>query len=287
MKEERELTLYEILDVPDGASREEVRRAYYALAKKYHPDLHLTESEEVREYYAELFRKIIWAYLVLDNPYQKLMYDFEGERPKKPETNTQRMHNWVSNKIYDLAFFEEIETSEFIATLVSLLAKEITSYHDLNKDMLKRKGRIKKITKRLRADSPDSIVVGALTALELVIDVQVEKNKDEVRLRTLIKEHISRCEYDSSIEEVFRTPGEVVADAFMDEHWDAAMEKIHKLMEAEDVQELEDEQTMKFEDTPAEEYHNFPNNKEDNLIELAKVLNKHHELNDLMNKTEM
>lgn len=241
MDEERELTLYEILDVPDNASREDIRRAYYTLAKKYHPDLYLTETEEVKKYYSELFSKIIWAYTILDNPYQKLMYDFEGERPTKPQTNSQRMHQWITGKIYELAFFEDVETSEFIATLLNVLDKEINGYNDLIKDIFKRKKRIKEISKRLRADSPESLIVGALIALDLVIDSQAAKHKDEILLRELIKDHVKKCNYDSSIDELFKTPGERVAEAFMDEHWDAAMEKVHKLMEAEDAQESDDE----------------------------------------------
>lgn len=37
---QRELTLYEILEVKTGAGSDEIKKSYYRVAKKWHPDLH-------------------------------------------------------------------------------------------------------------------------------------------------------------------------------------------------------------------------------------------------------
>lgn len=65
---------YEILGVPKNASQEEIKKAFYKLAHKYHPD----KGGDV-----EKFKEINEAYQVLSNPEKRAQYDkfgrvFEG-----------------------------------------------------------------------------------------------------------------------------------------------------------------------------------------------------------------
>lgn len=65
---------YEILGVPKNASQEEIKKAFYKLAHKYHPD---------KGGDAEKFKEINEAYQVLSNPEKRAQYDkfgrvFEG-----------------------------------------------------------------------------------------------------------------------------------------------------------------------------------------------------------------
>lgn len=53
---------YEILGITQVASRDEVRDAYYRLAKDFHPDRHLGASLETRREVDELFSRITEAY---------------------------------------------------------------------------------------------------------------------------------------------------------------------------------------------------------------------------------
>ncbi len=53
---------YEILGITQAASRDEVRDAYYRLAKDFHPDRHLSASIETRREVDELFSRITEAY---------------------------------------------------------------------------------------------------------------------------------------------------------------------------------------------------------------------------------
>ena len=64
---------HRILGLMAGASREEVRAAYFALAKTYHPDRYATAAlpEEVREYLAGMARRINAAHAALDVPERK------------------------------------------------------------------------------------------------------------------------------------------------------------------------------------------------------------------------
>ena len=64
---------YRILGVTAASTREQVRAAYFALAKAYHPDRYATAElpGEVRDYLAAMVRRVNAAYAALDVPERK------------------------------------------------------------------------------------------------------------------------------------------------------------------------------------------------------------------------
>lgn len=64
---------YETLGLSKSATKEEVKKAYKRLAKKYHPDLHKGESEK-----EEKFKEINEAYKVLNDDKSRSNYDRFG-----------------------------------------------------------------------------------------------------------------------------------------------------------------------------------------------------------------
>lgn len=68
-----ETELYEILDVPTNASQEAIRRSYYRLAKKYHPDKNSDEGSK------EMFQRLGEAYQVLGDEERRKRYDLHGK----------------------------------------------------------------------------------------------------------------------------------------------------------------------------------------------------------------
>ncbi|QIZ69977.1 molecular chaperone DnaJ [Oxynema aestuarii] len=64
---------YEILGVSRNADKEEIKRAYRKLARKYHPDVNKEEGAEER------FKEINRAYEVLSEPEVRARYDRFGE----------------------------------------------------------------------------------------------------------------------------------------------------------------------------------------------------------------
>ncbi|GFE68796.1 molecular chaperone DnaJ [Chroococcus sp. FPU101] len=64
---------YEILGVPRDADKEEIKRAYRRLARKYHPDVNKEAGAEER------FKEINRAYEILSEPETRSRYDKFGE----------------------------------------------------------------------------------------------------------------------------------------------------------------------------------------------------------------
>jgi DnaJ-class molecular chaperone len=62
---------YSILGVSEGASREEIRRAFRKLAMKYHPDRNLGNEH----WAGEKFKEINEAYAVLGDEAKRREYD--------------------------------------------------------------------------------------------------------------------------------------------------------------------------------------------------------------------
>lgn len=69
----REQDLYQVLDVVSTANPDEIRRAYYALAKKFHPDKF--RQEELKSKAEKVFAHITEAYSTLTNPETRKRYD--------------------------------------------------------------------------------------------------------------------------------------------------------------------------------------------------------------------
>ncbi len=74
----RKLDYFELLGVPPTASREEIKRSYFALAKEYHPDKHFgSSSAEVRQLAAQIYDLISNAHDTLTDPAERERYTKE------------------------------------------------------------------------------------------------------------------------------------------------------------------------------------------------------------------
>lgn len=68
--------LYQILDVPRGASDEEIKKSYFQLARKFHPDRFARDvSKGYRDQIDEVFNAITMAYRTLSDKGKRQSYD--------------------------------------------------------------------------------------------------------------------------------------------------------------------------------------------------------------------
>ena len=73
---EQKRDYYEVLGVPKGSSADDIKRAYRALAKKFHPDLNKENPKEAEE----KFKEVSEAYEVLADGNKRDLYDRYGHR---------------------------------------------------------------------------------------------------------------------------------------------------------------------------------------------------------------
>ena len=70
---------YEILGVEKTATADELKLAYRKLAKKYHPDMYVSASEQEKKDAEAKFKDINHAYEVLSDPQKRAAYDAYGD----------------------------------------------------------------------------------------------------------------------------------------------------------------------------------------------------------------
>ncbi|HXX80358.1 MAG TPA: DnaJ domain-containing protein, partial [Thermodesulfovibrionales bacterium] len=70
------LGYYDVLGVKDYAPLPDIKKAFYALAKKFHPDVHFQlEDDSMQDKLNDIFSYLCEAYATLSNPSKRKQYD--------------------------------------------------------------------------------------------------------------------------------------------------------------------------------------------------------------------
>lgn len=81
------ISLYDILEVSEKASKEVIEKAYRVLAKKYHPDLQTPENKSIAE---AKMKEINDAYSVLSDENKRKEYDEKLLRERQEQEQSKR-----------------------------------------------------------------------------------------------------------------------------------------------------------------------------------------------------
>ncbi len=83
-KEIESMNYYQILDLPRDAAQKEIKKAYFEMARKYHPDRFDRDlPKDVRGMVEEVFGHITGAFQTLNNEKEKQEYDEKLDSPAK------------------------------------------------------------------------------------------------------------------------------------------------------------------------------------------------------------
>ena len=88
---------YEILGVTKNASKSEIKKKYYKLARKYHPD---KAPEDKKEEHNKKFQTISNAYEVLSDEKKRSVYDQFGEEGLKMPGHQQNNQNDIFSQFF-------------------------------------------------------------------------------------------------------------------------------------------------------------------------------------------
>ncbi|HLE54913.1 MAG TPA: molecular chaperone DnaJ [Thermoplasmata archaeon] len=101
---------YGVLGVPRGASKDDIKRAYRRLAKKYHPDLNKENAKAAEE----MFKKVSEAYEVLADDEKRRIYDQFGAEGLKQQVWGGQGFDW--DRFTHAADVEDIFGQDFFRT---------------------------------------------------------------------------------------------------------------------------------------------------------------------------
>lgn len=94
LREFRQKDYFEVLGVPRSATREDVKRAYFSLAREYHPDKHFhSASAELRQLAQQLYDLISTAHDTLTDPDERERYlaELAAGRPEAKDEDVGRI----------------------------------------------------------------------------------------------------------------------------------------------------------------------------------------------------
>jgi len=101
---------YEVIELPSTAKSSEIKDAYYALARRYHPDrFHLKSGTRLHAEISSAFARITQAYETLTDPNARAAYDESVERSRRfSESAKKEKADAVADSTADL----NIQTDE-------------------------------------------------------------------------------------------------------------------------------------------------------------------------------
>ena len=196
--------LYEILEVSEKASKEVIDKAYHVLAKKYHPDLQLTQEKKKQ---AEIkMMKINEAYDILGNEQKRKIYDLklkqEAEEQKRKEqqkqfeelakyenmhqTRKENAYTYNKNQYIPNNFREEENIKKIGNGVIEALGQAYSDYWKKRKTKLKEPWTFKKLLKILKILAIVIIIITVIWLFPPTNKLIVGAYENNVLIKTIV-----------------------------------------------------------------------------------------------------
>jgi tetratricopeptide (TPR) repeat protein len=107
-----EMDYYQILDIPERTPQNKIKKAYFEMARKYHPDSFGEDiSSDIKEKIDDVFTHVTRAYHAVSSSGKKQVYESERETPeekKKVELEAKAEKRFLQGKtLYNQGRYEE------------------------------------------------------------------------------------------------------------------------------------------------------------------------------------
>jgi|GEM_PF-4057338 len=117
----KSITYYDLLGVPEGASLEEIKHAYYEKCKLYHPDRH--QQNPLYHLAAEKQRQLNEAYEILSDAVKRKQYDDNAHSSEKINSRAREEY------LIAQGFFNEGNLDEALVALKKAVILEPSFWH--------------------------------------------------------------------------------------------------------------------------------------------------------------
>lgn len=122
-------SFYDLLEISEGGSLEEIKRAYKKMARKYHPDV---SPPDLASEYTRRFIELQEAYETLSDPGRRAMYDRDLARGLQFALSSRRRFDQVGliccNFFFFGNLFDEMQCYAFVGESVMLVFGEIGTF---------------------------------------------------------------------------------------------------------------------------------------------------------------
>ncbi len=123
-------SLYEILEVNKNATPAEIKKAYFKLARQWHPDKWEDKAKEERDVAEEKFKEISSAYEILSDEQKRKHYDKFGGKAKE-EGSSQEKANQLNEQLDALKNILDYQ-QQFV--LLDVILNNLANIYDENLD---------------------------------------------------------------------------------------------------------------------------------------------------------
>ena len=148
---------YQVLGISRSAKKEDIRKAYRKLARKYHPDVNPDNDQAGRK-----FKEIAEAYKILSDPKSRRMYDQFGQTPFRSARYEKPSSGAADGSPFGFDF-KRVDFTKFTGKTASESIKNM--FHDLFRDKIQAERAKKKGIETVVFDRGGYTYIGRVAAL--------------------------------------------------------------------------------------------------------------------------